>query len=150
MDAYDLSHKLAFIGRRFPVPFRTGPEYTNSVSGVPVLSLVRIFVEPVHWSEENLKLIAGEIARTLGPTKAYDVGITHTQTVYSPDIPASGNVARLMKLDADSPRVTLLIRDGTGDRAFEASYPRLQFEPTGVDFWRAIYDTSAVKLPPQQ
>lgn len=150
MDAYDLSHKLAYLGRLSPVPFITGPEYTNSVPGVPVLSMVRIFIEPENWSDENVMIIAREICRVLGPTEQYDIGITHTSTVYSPDIPASGNVARIIKMDPRSPRVVLLIRDADGDRAFEARYPRLQFEPTVETFWRSIYDTGAVKISQQQ
>jgi hypothetical protein len=150
MDPYDLSHKLAYLGRLCPVPFVTGPDFTNSVPAVPVLSTVRIFVEPENWSDENVHIIAREICRVLGPTEQYDIGITHTNTVYSPDIPASGNVARIIKLDRNSSRVVLLIRDGDGDRAFEAKYPRLQFEPSSETFWRSIYDTAAVSISQQQ
>jgi len=150
MEVYSLSHKLAFAGSHSPVPFRTGPEYTNSVPGVPVLSTVRIFVDPQNWSEQNIVLIAREIARVLGSAEQYDIGITHTTAVYSPDLPASGNTARLMKLDRSSPQVRLLVRDNNGDRAFEAHYPRLRFERAGEDFWRAIYAPGAVKLPSQE
>lgn len=149
MDAYDLSHKLAYAGRLSPIPFVTGPEFTNSVPVVPVLAMLRIFVEPENWSEENVKIIAREIARALGATEQFDIGITHTTNVYSPDTPASNETARLVKLDPDSPRVELLISDIEGDRIFAARYPRLQFEPTGESYWRSIYDTSAVKLPSQ-
>lgn len=150
MEVIDLSHKLAFAGRHSPVPFRTGPEYTNSVPGVPVLSTVRIFVDPEHWSQDNVFRIAREIARILGATQQFDIGITHTSTVYSPSLPAAGNTARLMKLDANSRDVRLLIRDGDGDRAYEARYPRLEFQPSGEDFWRSIYTAGAVKLPSQE
>src|SRR4051812_44267561 len=122
MEVYDLSHKLAYAGRRSPVPFRTGPEYTNSVPGVPVLSTLRIFVDPENWSQENVFRIAREIARILGATEQYDIGITHTSTVYDPNLAAAGNTARIMKLDRSSPVVRLLVRDGEGDRAFEARY----------------------------
>ena len=150
MEVYDLSHKLAYVGRLCPVPFHTGPQYTNSVPGVPVLSTLRIFVEPQHWSEENVFTIAREIARVLGSTEQYDIGITHTTGEYAPNLPASGNTARLMKLDATSPEVRLLLRDGDGDRAYEARYPQLRFEPMERDFWRSAYAAGAVKLPSQQ
>lgn len=149
MEAYDLSHKLAYAGRLSPVPFITGPEFTNSVPVVPVLAMLRIFVEPQNWSEENVQIIAREVARALGPTEQFDIGITHTTNVYDANIPASNATARLIKLDPNSPRVQLLMRDGNGDRVFEARFPRLQFEPTTESFWRSIYDTSAVKLPSQ-
>lgn len=150
MEVYDLSHKLAYAGRLSPVPFRTGPEYTNSVPGVPVLSTLRVFIDPEHWSRENVLVAAREIARVLPSTEQYDIGITHTTPVYNPNLPAAGNTARLMKLDASSPEVRLLVRDGQGDQAYEARYPRLQFEPVEGSFWRSIYDTAAVKLPAQQ
>lgn len=150
MEVYDLSHKLAYAGTHSTVPFLTGPEYTNSVPGVPVLSTLRIFVDPENWSEENIMSIAREIARVLGPTEQYDIGITHTTTVYSPNVAAAGNTARLMKLDRESPEIRLLVSDGDGDRAFVARYPRLRFEPMTEDFWRGVYDTSAVKVAPQQ
>lgn len=149
MDAYDLSYKLAYAGKLSPVPFRTGPEFTNSVPGVPVLSMLRIFLEPDQWSEENVMTVAREVARVMGPLEQYDVGITRTHNTYAPDVPASGNVARLIKLDRDVPRVVLLIDDGNGDRAYEARYPRLEFERSGETFWQSIYDASAVKLPSQ-
>lgn len=150
MEVIDLSHKLAYAGRRSPVPFTTGPEYTNSVPGVPVLSTVRIFLAPELWSEDNIKNVAREIARVLGSGEQYDVGITHTTAVYAPNVPAAGNTARITKLDRNSPRVLLWLKDGNGDRVFEARYPRLQFEHIADDFWRAIYGPSAVKLPNQQ
>lgn len=149
MDAYDLSHKLAFAGRLSAVPFVTGPEFTNSVPVVPVLAMVRIFVEPRNWSEENVKIIARDVARTLGATEQFDIGITHTSNVYDPNIPASNATARLTKLDSGTPLVQLLLRDGDGDRVFEARYPRLQFEPATESYWRSMYDTAAVKLPSQ-
>lgn len=150
MEAYDLSHKLAYLGRRCPVPFVTGPEYTNSVPGVPVLSMVRVFVQPDDWSEENVHLIAREIARSLGSTEQFDVGITLTSHPrYAPDIPASGNTARLTKLDREDPTLYLRISDGNGDRVFRARFPRLQFEQIGEDFWRSIYAPGAVKRASQ-
>ncbi len=149
MEAYDLSHKLAFAGRLSPVPFVTGPEFTNSVPVVPVLAMLRIFVEPQNWSEENVKIIAREVARTLGASEQFDIGITHTSKVYGPNIPASNATARLTKLDPRAPVLQLLISDGDGDRVFEARYPRLQFEPATESYWRTGYDTAAVKLPSQ-
>lgn len=149
MEAYDLSHKLAFAGRLSPVPFVTGPEFTNSVPVVPVLAMLRIFVAPENWSEDNVKIIAREVSRTLGATEQFDIGITHTTNVYSADTPASNETARLIKLDPNSPRVQLYISDVEGDRLFEARFPRLQFEPIEESLWRSIYDTSAVKLPSQ-
>jgi hypothetical protein len=149
MEAYDLSHKLAYAGRLSPVPFVTGPEFTNSVPVVPVLAMLRIFVAPENWSEANVMVIAREVARTLGATEQYDIGITHTTNVYSPDAPASNQTARLIKLDPNSPRLQLYISDVDGDRLYEARYPRLQFEPTGESFWRSSYDAAAVKLSSQ-
>jgi hypothetical protein len=149
MEVIDLSHKLAYAGTHSPVPFLTGPEYTNSVPGVPVLATLRIFVEPQNWSEENILTIAREIARILGPTEQYDIGITHTTTVYAPDVPAAGNTARIMKMDRESPEIRLLASDGNGDRAFMARYPRLRFEPMEEQFWEGVYVTGAVKVASQ-
>jgi hypothetical protein len=150
MEAYDLARKLAFTGARCPVPFTTGPEYTNSVPGVPVLSMLRIFVEPKNWSDENVKVVAREVARVLGPMEQFDVGITLTDTIYGPGRPAAGDTARVMKLDRSSPRVVLQISGGEADEAFEAWFPRLQWEPLGEDFWRSAYAPGAVKLTSQQ
>src|SRR4051794_38045801 len=112
MEAYDLAHKLAYAGRRSPVPFSTGPEYTNSVPGVPVLSMLRIFVQQDDWSEENVKAVAREVARVLGPTEQFDIGIALQDLhVYTPNSPAAGVTARLMKLDPKSRELTLRIRD---------------------------------------
>lgn len=145
MEAYDLSHKLAYAGRLSPVPFTTGPEFTNSVPAVPVLAMVRIFLAPERWSEENVLTVAREVARVLGPTEQFDVGITVSHQRYAPDAPAAGNVARLIKLDRNDPAVVLRIRQGLEDQAYRARFPRLQFEPTGEDFWRSLYDAGAVK-----
>lgn len=146
MEAYDLAHKLAYAGSHSPVPFFTGPEYTNAVPAVPVLSMLRIFIEPEHWSEENLKVVSREIARVLGPTSQFDVGMARVgRTQYGLDRPATGSTARLIKLNPDDPQVVLRLRDGTGDRAFRARFPRLQFEPMGEDFWRSLYAPGAVK-----
>ncbi len=147
MDSYDLSHKLAYAGRRSPVPFFTGPEYLNSVPGVPVLSMLRIFVPPELWSEENVKLVSKEICRVLGATAQFDIGITLAGTKkYDADRPASGDTARLLKMDANSPQVILRLRGGpSGDRAFEARYPRLLFTEAPGDTWREQYAPGAVK-----
>ena len=146
MDTYDLSHKLAYAGARSPVPFATGPEFTNSVAAVPVLAELRVFIPRENWSEENVFVAAREICRVLGPGAQFDIGITQAgKRIYSPDLPAAGDTARLTKLDADSPRVTLLMRSEIGDRAYVATFPRLQFEPAGEDEWRSVYSTGAVK-----
>jgi len=42
MEAYDLSHKLAYAGRLCRVPFTTGPEFTNSVPIHAVIIIERI------------------------------------------------------------------------------------------------------------
>lgn len=146
MEAYDLSHKLSFLGRHCAVPFITGPEFTNAVPGVPVLSSVRIFIEPSLWSQENILTIAREIAQNLGPTEQFDVGMVLSQhKVYDPHTTASGNTARLMKLDRHDATVYLRLSDGNGDTVYRARYPRLQFEQVGEDFWRSIYAQGAVK-----
>jgi hypothetical protein len=151
MEAYDLSHKLAYAGRRSPVPFTTGPEFTNSVPAVPVLSMLRIFLQPDQWSEENVMTVAREVARALGPTEQFDVGITVARNRYDPNIPAAGVTARLMKLDRNDPRLTLRIQEGLGDRVYTARFPRLQFEPSGdEDFWRAHFAPGAVKAASQE
>lgn len=145
MEAYDLSRKLAYAGARSPIPFITGPEYTNSVPGVPVLAMLRIFVEPKNWSEENIKTVAREVSRVLGATEQFDVGITLSDTIYDPQRPASGDTARVMKLDRDDPHVFLRIRGQIGDASFRSRFPRLQWEPFEEDFWRATYSVGAVK-----
>jgi hypothetical protein len=150
MDIYDLSHKLAFAGRHSAVPFTTGPEYTNSIPGVPVLSALRVFVAPDLWSDENIQAIAREIYRVLGPTEQFDIGITLARkNEYSPNAPAFGLTARLTKLNPKDPRVVLRMSDGNGDRLFVARYPRLEFEPAGEDFWDSHYAPGAVKLASQ-
>ena len=151
MDTVDLAHKLAYAGARSPVPFTTGPEYTNSVPAVPVLSGVRIFVPPDQWTDENVLKLATEICRVLGPTAQFDIGMTlEGSPTYDALHRAAGNIARLMKLDADSPEVRLLIRGEETDGAYVARYPRLAFQPGGNDYWRTIYATAAVKLPYQE
>lgn len=151
MDSYDMSHKLAYAGRRSRVPFITGPEYTNSVPGVPVLAELRIFIPPDQWSEENVFSVAREICRVLGATAQFDIGMTVQGTAsYEAQRSAAGNVARLMKLDPEDPRVCLLIRSGEGDWAYEARFPAMRFEPGGADYWRTMYSTAAVKPPSQQ
>lgn len=150
MEAYDLSHKLAYAGSHSPVPFRTGPEFTNSVPVVPVLSMLRIFVEPQDWSTENVKIIAREICRVLGPTEQFDIGMTLAgRPIYDPNLPARGVIARLTKLDRNNPHVLLRVRDENGDQDLVARFPRLQFEPSGEDFWRSIVAPGLIKLPSQ-
>lgn len=151
MDTYDLAHKLAYAGRRSPVPFTTGPEYLNSVAAVPVLAELRIFLAPQDWSLENVILTSREICRILGSTAEFDIGMTlgGTQT-YNASLPAAGNVARLMKLSAGDPTVTLRYRDGVGDQLFQARFPRLLFEPAGEDYWRVMYSTGAVKVSAEE
>jgi hypothetical protein len=151
MDTYDLSHKLAYAGRRSPVPFTTGPEYLNSVPGVPVLAELRIFIAPDDWSEENILAASREICRVLGASSDFDIGMTLAGApTYQATRSAAGNIARLTKLEVSDPTVTLRYRDGAGDRLFQASFPRLQFEPAGEDYWRALYSTGAVKVPTEQ
>lgn len=146
MEAYDLSHKLSYLGRRCAVPFVTGPEYTNSVPGVPVLSQVRLFVEPRDWSRDNILAIAREVARVLGPTEQFDIGITLARHLeYTPHASAAGNTARLTKLDRDDPSMYLRISEGNEDLVFRARFPGLRFEEVGEDFWRSIYAPGAVK-----
>jgi hypothetical protein len=146
MEAYDLSHKLAYAGRRSPVTFATGPEYTNAVPGVPVLAMLRIFVAREDWSLENVMAVAREVARVLGPTEQFDIGITQSENVYGPNVPAAGETARLIKLDPHGKEVLLRIGAGlTGDQVYAARFPRLAFELKGEDFWRSIYAPDAVK-----
>lgn len=151
MDTYDLAHKLAYAGNRSPVPFITGPQYINSVPGVPVLAELRVFIPPEHWSEENLLVVAREICRVLGATTQFDIGITMAGVQrYNANLSATGNVARMTKLDPQDPTVYLRIEQGNGDRLLKAVFPRLEFETTGEDFWRSGYATGAVKVPTQQ
>lgn len=151
MDTFDLSHKLAYAGRRSPIPFYTGPQFLNSVPGVPVLSELRIFINPSDWSHPNVMTICREICRVLGSTAQFDVGITLAGTpAYDASRAAAGNVARLIKLDPSDPTVTLRIRDDNGDHVWQARYPRLAFEDAGEDYWRSQYSTGAAKIPTEQ
>ncbi|GAC1325588.1 MAG: hypothetical protein NVS2B16_19360 [Chloroflexota bacterium] len=146
MEAYDLSHKLAYTGLRSPVPFSTGPEYANSVPGVPVLSQLRVFIAPELWSDENVHVVAREIARVLGPTEQFDIGITLTDNRhFDANRSATGDTARLMKLNPNDPHVTLRVSRGIGDTIYRARFPRLQFEPVGEDMWRSIFAPDNVK-----
>lgn len=150
MEAVDLAHKLAYAGTRSPVPFTTGPEYVNAVPGVPVLSMIRLFVPREHWSQENLFVLAREVCRVLGGMAQFDIGFAVAgRTTYSPDRAASGDTARLLKLDATDPRVVLRVAGQTGDMTYEARYPALRFAPAGVDYWRTAYAPGAVKGPEQ-
>jgi len=151
MDTYDLSHKLAYAGARSPVPFITGPEFTNSVPGIPVLAALRVFIPPEYWSEENVIIAAREISRILGPGNQFDMGITVAGTpTYEASRAAAGNVARLMKMETGDPTVVLRMVNSGGDKVYEARFPRLQFAPVAEDYWRTFYSTGAVKLSTQQ
>lgn len=149
MEAYDLSLKLAYAGARSPIPFTTGPEYTNSVPGVPVLSMLRIFLTPDVWSEENVLTVAREVARILGSTEQFDIGFTVSQQVYDANLPATGTAARLMKLDPRDPHIILRIAEGTADKVYGARFPRLQFERLPDDSWRPEFSPRAVQAPTQ-
>lgn len=146
MEAYDLSRKLMYAGSHSPIPFTTGPQFTNGVPAVPVLSMLRIFLSPELWSEDNVKIVAREVARVLGPTEQFDVGIARANVAtYGPAVSASGVTARLIKLDPENPEMVLRIRNGVEDKAFRARFPRLEFEPMGEDFWQSLYSSGAVK-----
>lgn len=149
MEAYDLAHKLAYAGKRCPVPFTTGPEYINGVPAVPVASMLRIFIRPEDWSQENMMIVAREIARVLGPTEQYDVGMTQAQHAYDPSAPASGITARLMKLDRSDPRIVLRVHDRLGEQVYVGRFPKLQFEPDGEGYWQSIYAPGAIKTASQ-
>lgn len=150
MEPYDLSHKLSFAGRRSPVPFATGPEYLNSVPGVPVLSQLRVFIPRDLWNRENVMIAAREICRVLGASGQFDIGITQAGTVqYDENRIAAGDTARLMKLDRESPRVELLMRSSEGDTVYGAAFPRLQFEEIGESTWRSTYSAGATKVSTQ-
>ncbi len=150
MEAFDLAHKLAYTGHRSPVPFVTGPEYLNSVIGVPVCAQIRLFIAPELWSEENVKIVAKEVCRVLGATAQFDIGMTLAgKRTYDARVSARGDTARLMKLDANEPRVTLHLEGTLGDMLFEARYPQLQFTYSHDDTWRAVYAPGAVKDPQQ-
>jgi hypothetical protein len=150
VEVIDLSHKLAYAGTRSPVPFTTGPEFTNSVPGVPVLSMIRLFVPRDQWSEENLLIAAREVCRVIGATAQFDIGFAVAgRTRYDPERAASGDTARLTKLDARDPRVVLRVAGATGDIAYEARFPRLEFERVGDDYWRSVYAPGGVKDPVQ-
>jgi hypothetical protein len=146
MEAFDLAHKLAYAGYRSPVPFITGPIYLNSVLAVPVCAQLRIFIDPKLWSEENLKIAAKEVCRVLGATSQFDIGMTLAgKKTYDENVSARGDTARLMKLEANEPRVVLYLEGRVGDILFEARFPRLQFEAIGDDSWRSVYAPGAVK-----
>jgi hypothetical protein len=150
MEAFDLSHKLAYAGARSPIPFVTGPIYLNSVPAVPVCAQLRVFIERDLWSEENLKVVSKEVCRVLGASSQFDIGMTLAgKKTYDGNVSARGDTARLMKLDANEPRVVLFIEGRVGDLLFEARFPRLEFEPTTEDSWRSVYAPGAVK-PAQQ
>jgi hypothetical protein len=145
MEAYDLAHKLAYAGRRSPVPFTTGPEYTNSVPGVPVLSMLRVFVMAEDWSFENVLIVAREVSRVLGSMEQFDVGITLAKHAFGPNAPAAGVTARLMKLDSHGREVFLRVREGiAGDKVYVARFPRLEFEFKGRDYWQSVFAPGAV------
>lgn len=146
MEAFDLSHKLAYAGNRSPVPFVTGPLYLNSVLAVPVCAQLRVFIDRSLWSEENLTIVSKEICRVLGATSQFDIGMTLAgKKTYDANVSARGDTARLMKLQTDDPRVVLFVEGRVGDMLFEAHFPRLQFEPVGEDSWRSVYAPGAVK-----
>lgn len=146
MEAYDLAHKLAYAGRRCRVPFETGPEYTNSVPGVPVLAQLRVFIVPDRWSQENVLVVARDIARILGPTEQFDIGITLTDNrTWNPNRPVSGDRARLMKLNPNDSHVVLRFSQGLGDVVYRARFPHLKFEEVGEDMWRSIFAPDNVK-----
>ena len=145
-----MAHKLAYAGLRSQIPFTTGPEYTNAVPGVPVLSSLRLFVPRDHWSLENIMIAAREVCRVIGPTSQFDIGFAVAgRTVYNADRAASGDTARLMKLDANDAHVTLRVAGPIADELYTATFPRLQFEPAGEDYWRDVYGPGLVKNPLQ-
>jgi hypothetical protein len=130
VDTYDLAHKLEYAGRRSPVPFITGPEYSNSVPGVPVLSELRVFIPHEHWSEENVLVASKEICRILGASSQFDIGLTLAGArIYGLSVSIQGNTARLMKLNPDDRGVTLRYKSEDAVRVYYAEYPRLQFLP---------------------
>jgi hypothetical protein len=150
LEAFDLARKLAYAGTRSPVPFRTGPEFTNSVPGVPVCSMIRLFVPREHWSLEKVQVAAKEVCRVLGSNSQFDVGFAVAGKMrYDADRPASGDTARLMKMDTHDRRVLLRIAGRVGDMTYQARFPQLSFEQTGEDFWRSLYAPGAVKDPAQ-
>lgn len=146
LESIDVAHKLAYAGARSQVPFNTGPEYTNSVPGVPVLSMLRVFIEPDLWSFENVIIAAKEVCRVLGPQGRFDVGMTlGGKSVYEADRAVAADTARLMKMEENDPRVVLRFRNAEGMRIFEARFPKLAFEETAEDYWVAFYAPGAVK-----
>lgn len=147
MEAFDLAHKLAYAGARSPVLFVTGPIYLNSVPAVPVCAQLRVFIERDLWSEENLKIVSKEVCRVLGATSQFDIGMTLAgKKTYDGLVSARGDTARLVKLNADEPRVVLFLEGRVGDRLLEAHFPRLQFEQIeDTDSWRSVYAPGAVK-----
>jgi hypothetical protein len=150
VDTVNLSHKLSYAGARSPVPFTTGPEYTNSVPGVPVLAELRVFIPPELWSQDNVVIAAKEICRILGPQAQFDIGITRSgPSIYDADLAASGDVARLMKMSSVDPVATLLIEGTESDQTYTARFPGLHFEPGGESFWRSTFAPGVVKEPAQ-
>lgn len=151
MDTYDLAHKLEYAGRRSPVPFITGPEFINSVPGVPVLSELRVFIPPEVWSKDNVLRAAKEICRILGAGAQFDIGIARAGgRTYNSSLSVNGDTARLTKLDPQSPEITLRYASGDEDEMLKSRFPRLVWEPAGEDFWRSTYSAGAVKTATQE
>lgn len=151
MDTYDLAHKLEYAGLRSPVPFVTGPEFINSVPGVPVLAEIRLFIPPEHWSRDHVLIVAREICRILGAGSQFDIGITVAGTrQYNSSLSINGDTARMTKLDPRSPDIVLRYASGDEDLVFAARFPKLRFEPRGEDFWRPVYAPAAVKTATQE
>jgi hypothetical protein len=151
VDTYDLAHKLEYAGRRSPVPFITGPEYTNSVPGVPVLSELRVFIPHEHWSEENVLVAAKEICRVLGTSSQFDIGLTLAGArIYGLAVSIQGNTARLTKLNPDDRGVTLRYRSQDADRVYHAEYPRLRFLPADQNLEPSNHAASAVETATQK
>jgi hypothetical protein len=111
--------------------------------------MLRIFLQPEDWSEENVLTVAREVCRVLGSTEQFDVGMTQARHAYDPNASAAGITARLMKLDQKDPTVMLRIHDGLGDKVLKARFPRLQFEQVGEDFWQSVYAPGAIKTSSQ-
>jgi hypothetical protein len=92
--------------------------------------MLRLFILPEDWSIENVMIVAREVARILGPTEQFDIGITLARHEYNSNGPAAGVTARLTKLDSHGRETFLRISEGfLGDTLYVAQFPRLSFTP---------------------
>jgi hypothetical protein len=147
VEAFDMARKLAFAGKHSPIPFMASPVYIGSQIAWPLLGSCRVFVPLEFWTDEGVMDVAREIASTLGPTEQFDVGIAPEMN--DPNLPGgsiSGEPARLTKIDPESDLLVLRLNDA----AWKTHYPRLEFDPIGLDEWRRHVDRGIAANPVEE